>query len=70
MGNTFPITEEQVRERAYLIWIDNGRLDGTAEQNWHDAVCQLEEQSAMAESITDVQREEHERPRTMSVGRS
>jgi hypothetical protein len=26
--------EERIRERAYAIWSDNGRIEGQADQHW------------------------------------
>ena len=36
------ITEEQVREAAYHIWISEGRPDGQAEAHWFRALEQLQ----------------------------
>ncbi|HEY8381034.1 MAG TPA: DUF2934 domain-containing protein [Microvirga sp.] len=33
--------EQKIRERAYQIWEQNGRLDGHADEHWHAAKLEL-----------------------------
>lgn len=33
--------EEQVRERAYAMWVECGRIEGQAHQHWTMAECEL-----------------------------
>jgi hypothetical protein len=37
-----PDKEERIRERAYLIWEREGRLDGQHEHNWEEARREIE----------------------------
>jgi len=34
-------SHQEIAERAYALWIDRGRLDGGALENWMDAEGQL-----------------------------
>lgn len=34
-------TEQQIRERAYAIWLAGGRQPGRDAENWHQAECEL-----------------------------
>jgi hypothetical protein len=44
-----PDKEERIRERAYLIWEREGRLDGRHEHNWEEARREIEAEEAAAE---------------------
>jgi hypothetical protein len=35
------IPQDQIAERAYQIWVRNGRPTGTAERDWQQAVVEL-----------------------------
>jgi Protein of unknown function (DUF2934) len=41
-----PDKEERIRERAYLIWEREGRLDGRHEHNWEEARREIEAEDA------------------------
>jgi hypothetical protein len=38
--------EDQVRERAYALWEQDGRPDGRPEDYWHRAEAELDAQDA------------------------
>lgn len=38
------VTEEKIRERAYLLWEEAGRPDGSGENFWLQAEKQIEEE--------------------------
>ena len=40
--------EQKIRERAYQIWEQEGRVDGRAEQHWHMARFELTSAADMA----------------------
>lgn len=42
MGNW----EERVRERAFLIWLDEGQPHGQAERHWHMARRSIQDESS------------------------
>jgi hypothetical protein len=35
--------DEEIRHRAYMIWLDEGQPDGRAEDHWHQAVAEIQE---------------------------
>ena len=35
--------DEEIRHRAYMIWLDEGQPDGLAEDHWHQAVAEIQE---------------------------
>ncbi|MGE0005886.1 MAG: DUF2934 domain-containing protein [Parvibaculaceae bacterium] len=37
MTRLSPVTEERIRERAYRLWIEEGRPDGKASEHWEKA---------------------------------
>ncbi len=48
MGNTFDLTDDQIRPVAEHIWKENGCPEGTADADWFEARCVLEKQMAEA----------------------
>jgi hypothetical protein len=41
-GASHPVNDDHIRERAYLIWIDEGRPDGREVDHWLRAKWELE----------------------------
>src|SRR5262245_60531139 len=37
MTRSSPLTEERIRERAYRLWIEEGRPEGKASEHWEKA---------------------------------
>jgi hypothetical protein len=37
--------DEAIRHRAYMIWLDEGQPDGRAEDHWHQAVAENQEET-------------------------
>jgi hypothetical protein len=42
-GETEPISEEEVRERAYCIWLEEGQPEGRHHDHWMRARWELEQ---------------------------
>lgn len=42
--------ERKIRERAYRIWVDEGRLEGRHLEHWQRAKREVAEESAVTES--------------------
>jgi Protein of unknown function (DUF2934) len=36
---------EAIRHRAYMIWLAEGQPDGRADDHWHQAVAEIQEES-------------------------
>ena len=36
-----PVTDEQIAQRAYDIWVEKGRPYGQEDENWAQAVAEL-----------------------------
>lgn len=49
--------EQQLRERAYKIWEDEGRLDGSHKEHWRCAEEQHELAEQESEDVTKVNQE-------------
>lgn len=43
--------ENEIRRRAYMIWLDEGRPDGRAEDHWHQAVAEIREEAKRADRL-------------------
>lgn len=43
---------EQIAALAYQLWLDRGSPDGSADQDWHDAVVQLRQKAMHGQSNT------------------
>lgn len=37
MTRSSPVTEDQIRERAYRLWIEDGQPEGKASEHWEKA---------------------------------
>jgi Protein of unknown function (DUF2934) len=37
--------DEEIRHRAYMIWLDEGQPDGLAEDHWHQAAAEIREEA-------------------------
>jgi Protein of unknown function (DUF2934) len=36
---------EAIRHRAYMIWLSEGQPDGRADNHWHQAVAEIQEEA-------------------------
>lgn len=45
-ADTGDLPRDQIAERAYEIWVRNGRPTGTADRDWQDAVRELTAEQA------------------------
>jgi Protein of unknown function (DUF2934) len=41
--------DEEIRRRAYMIWLDEGQPDGLAEDHWHQAAAEIREEAERRE---------------------
>lgn len=46
--------EDLIRDRAYRIWIEDGRPDGMAEEHWHKASDAIDAEEAAVSPLTDL----------------
>lgn len=46
--------EEMIRDRAYRIWIEDGRPDGMADEHWHRAADAIDAEDAAVSPLTDL----------------
>jgi hypothetical protein len=44
--------EQQVRERAYRLWEEEGRPEGRADAHWHEARRQVMLEAGLGEPVT------------------
>jgi Protein of unknown function (DUF2934) len=42
--------EQRIRERAYQIWLDEGRPDGRDKEHWQQALVQIEAEEGEQQS--------------------
>lgn len=56
-----PITEERIRERAYLLWVEEGQPQGKAAEHWEKArellalESELEEEAVILENQSELE---------------
>lgn len=53
-SEAMPNREDMIRDRAYAIWIEDGRPDGMAEAHWHRASDALDAEEAAVSPLTNV----------------
>jgi DUF2934 family protein len=46
-------THEEIRDRAYALWVDAGSPDGREEEFWHQAEAELAENGQLDRSEQD-----------------
>ena len=46
--------QQRVRDRAYVIWIEDGRPEGRSEDHWRRASEAIDEEDAAITPLTDV----------------
>ena len=49
-----PSRDDLIRERAYAIWIEDGRPEGRADEHWQQAAAALDTEEAAVTPITDL----------------
>lgn len=49
-----PNREDMIRERAYAIWIEEGRPEGRADAHWRQAADALDQEEAAVTPLTDL----------------
>ena len=49
-----PNREDMIRERAYAIWIEEGRPDGFADDHWRKAADALDQEEGAVSPLTDL----------------
>jgi hypothetical protein len=53
--------EQKLRERAYKIWEDRGRIDGSHEDDWRRAEEQHQEAEREAAEVTEANKQASEK---------
>lgn len=46
--------EQRIRDRAYAIWVEEGRPDGRDQQHWHDAESAIDEEDGAVTPLHDI----------------
>lgn len=49
-----PNREDMIRDRAYAIWIEEGRPEGMAEEHWRQAADAVDVEDAAVSPLTDL----------------